>query len=146
MNKYLFSIILATTLSNSIFAIEGTTEPTLKKGDQWVLETRSNKLSPTNSEVLYFMSSDAINTYNARQFGDWDSFSIVDTRNLERLNTGDTLEIVKPRFNNKETLVGGSLYLGNTNFWISLDKSFIRIVLSQDIDLLNTISNKLNDL
>ena len=47
------------------------------------------------------MSSDAINTYNARQFGDWDSFSIVDTRNLERLNTGDTLEIVKPKFNNK---------------------------------------------
>jgi len=43
-------------------------------------------------------------------------------------------------------LVGGSLYLGDTNFWISLDKSFIRIVLSQDIDLLNTISNKLNDL
>ena len=52
----------------------------------------------------------------------------------------------QPRFNNKETLVGGSLYLGDTNFWISLDKSFIRIVLSQDIDLLNTISNKLNDL
>ena len=122
MNKYLFSIILATTLSNSIFATDYPTKPTLNKGDQWVLETRSNKLSPTNSEVLYFMSSDAINTYNARQFGDWDSFSIVDTRNLERLNTGDTLEIVKPRFNNKiyeVKLMNG--FNRNRNFFIITD-------------------------
>ena len=62
MKKYLFSIILVSTLSNSIFAIDDSTQPTLNRGDQWVLETRSNKLSPTNSEVLYFMSSDAINT------------------------------------------------------------------------------------
>ena len=68
------------------------------------------------------MSSDAINTYNARQFGDWDSFSIVDTRNLERLNTGDTLEIVKPRFNKKiyeVKLMDG--FNKNRNFFIITD-------------------------
>ena len=122
MKKYLFSIILVSTLSNSIFAIDDSTQPTLNRGDQWVLETRSNKLSPTNSEVLFFMSSDAINTYNARQFGDWDSFSIVDTRNLERLNTGDTLEIVKPKFNNKiyeVKLMDG--FNKNRNFFIITD-------------------------
>jgi|TARA_B100001093_G_scaffold314191_1_gene299788 hypothetical protein len=122
MNKYLFSIILAATLSNSIFGTEDPSKLALKKGDKWVLETRSNKFSRTNSEVLYHMPSDAINTYNARQFGDWDSFSIVDTRNLERLNTGDTLEIVKPRFNNKiyeVKLMDG--FNKNRNFFIITD-------------------------
>tara|TARA_B100001093_G_scaffold434614_1_gene432156 strand:+ start:14 stop:421 length:408 start_codon:yes stop_codon:yes gene_type:complete len=122
MNKYLFSIILAVFLSNSIFATEDPAKSTLKIGDQWVLETRSNKLSRTNSEVLYFMSNDAINTYYARQFGDWDSFSIVDTRNLERLNTGDTLEIVKPRHNNRiyeVKLMNG--FNKNRNFFIIAD-------------------------
>ena len=63
-------------------------------GEEWMLEARSSKLSPTNSKVLYLMPSDAYHTYNARKFGDWDTFSIVDSRDLERLNKGDVIEIV----------------------------------------------------
>ena len=50
-----------------------------------------------NSKVLYFFSTDAYSTYKARKFSDWDIFSIVDTRDLVRLNRGDKVEILKPR-------------------------------------------------
>ena len=49
------------------------------------------------------------------------------------------------RFNSGESLVGGNLFTGKTNFWISKDQSYIRIVLSQNLDLLNSISNQLKD-
>ena len=49
------------------------------------------------------------------------------------------------RFSDGESFVGGNLFAGNTNFWISKDSTFIRIVLSQNLDLLNSISNQLKD-
>ena len=49
------------------------------------------------------------------------------------------------RFDGRDSLVGGDLFTGKTNFWISKDKSSIRIVLSQNLDLLNSISNQLKD-
>ncbi len=52
---------------------------------------------------------------------------------------------VQPRFSNKESFAGGSLFIGDTNFWILNDQSYVRIVLSQDIDLINSISNQLSD-
>tara|TARA_Y100000814_G_scaffold288280_1_gene259557 strand:- start:994 stop:1401 length:408 start_codon:yes stop_codon:yes gene_type:complete len=70
----------------------------IEKGQIWSLEARSNKLSIGNSKVLYFFSSDAYNTYRARRFSDWDRFSIVDGKNLVRLNTGDRVEILQPKF------------------------------------------------
>jgi len=42
-------------------------------------------------------------------------------------------------------LVGGNLFTGDTNFWILKDQNSIRIVLSQNLDLLNSISNQLKD-
>ena len=66
-------------------------------GQTWSLETRSNKSSIGDSEVLYFFSNDAHNTYQARKFSDWDRFSIVDSRNLVRLNKGDRVQIIKPK-------------------------------------------------
>jgi hypothetical protein len=48
------------------------------------------------------------------------------------------------RFSSSESYLNGSLFKGSTNFWISKDESFIRIVLSQDLDLLNSISDQLN--
>ena len=65
------------------------------------------------------MSSDAYHTYRARQFGDWDVFSIVDDRNLERLNKGDIIKIVEPSFNEKiyqVTLMNG--FNKNKNFYV----------------------------
>jgi len=38
-------------------------------GQEWFLDSRSNKLSPTNSKVLYFMPNDAYHTYRARHLG-----------------------------------------------------------------------------
>jgi len=70
-------------------------------GQTWSLETRSNKSSIGDSEVLYFFSNDAYNTYQARRFSDWDRFSIVDGRNLVRLNTGDRVEILKSKYQSK---------------------------------------------
>ena len=49
------------------------------------------------------------------------------------------------RFSEGESFVSGNLFAGNTNFWISKDSNFIRIVLSQNLDLLNSISNQLED-
>ena len=88
-------------------------------GQEWFLDSRSNKLSPTNSKVLYFMPSDAYHTYRARQFGDWDLFSLVDARNIERLNKGDIIKIVEPSFNEKiyqVSLMNG--FNKNKNFYV----------------------------
>ena len=58
----------------------------IESGQTWYLDKRSNKFSSYNSKVLYFFSTDAYSTYKARKFSDWDIFSIVDTRDLVRLN------------------------------------------------------------
>tara|TARA_B100000579_G_C22401418_1_gene652013 strand:+ start:185 stop:589 length:405 start_codon:yes stop_codon:yes gene_type:complete len=71
--------------------------PTIEQGQTWYLESRSNKLTPSNSKVLYFFSNDAYNTYQARIFSDWDRFSIIDSRNLVRLNKGDRVAILKSK-------------------------------------------------
>ena len=73
----------------------------IEEGQKWTLEKRSNKLSPANSKVLYFFSTDAYNTYHARIFSDWSSMTIVDGRNLVRLNTGDQIEVIQPRHQSK---------------------------------------------
>ena len=73
------------------------TQPAIEEGQTWYLESRSNKLTPSNSKVLYFFSNDAYNVLQARLFSDWDRFSIIDSKNLVRLNTGDRVEILKSK-------------------------------------------------
>ena len=73
------------------------TQPAIEEGQKWYLESRSNKLTPSNSKVLYFFSNDAYNVHQARLFSDWDRFSIIDSKNLVRLNTGDRVEILKSK-------------------------------------------------
>ena len=70
-------------------------------GQTWHLTSRSNKASLSGSKVLYFFSSDAYHTYQARIFSNWDNFSIVDSRNLVRLNKGDRVKILKIKHNEK---------------------------------------------
>jgi hypothetical protein len=70
-------------------------------GQTWQLTSRSNKASLSGSKVLYFFSSDAYHTHQARIFSDWDNFSIVDSRNLVRLNKGDRVQILKTKHNEK---------------------------------------------
>ena len=73
------------------------TSPSIEQGQTWYLESISNKLNPSTSKVLYYFSSDAYNTYQARIFSDWDRFSIIDSRNLVRLNKGDRIEILSSK-------------------------------------------------
>ena len=96
MSKYFLSFLFLFSLK---IISEDVTSVNI--GEEWFLNSRSNKLSPTNSKVLYFMPNDAYHTYRARQFGDWDVFSIVDDRNIERLNKGDVIQIIKPSFSKK---------------------------------------------
>ena len=72
-------------------------QSSIEEGQTWYLESRSNKLTPSNSKVLYFFSNDAYNIHQARLFSDWDRFSIIDSKNLVRLNTGDRVEILKSK-------------------------------------------------
>ena len=114
MFKYLISLLLM--ISSHLMSEENIS---INIGQEWSLESRSNKLSPSNSKVLYFMPSDAYHTYRARQFGDWDVFSMVDDRNLERLNKGDVIKIVEPSFNEKiyqVTLMNG--FNKKKNFYV----------------------------
>ena len=117
MFKYLIS--LSVMMSSHLMSEE---DISINIGQEWSLESRSNKLSPSNSKVLYFMSSDAYHTYRARQFGDWDVFSMVNARNLERLNRGDVIKIVEPKFNKniyQVTLMNG--LSKNRNFYVIAD-------------------------
>ena len=68
-------------------------------------------------------------------------------RSLARSSTKSLLEDAgsQSRFTSSESFAGGTLYLGKTNFWIFEDTSSIRLVLSQDLELLNLISNQLVD-
>ena len=93
-------IILSILIVPNMHSYENETSK-IEIGQTWSLETRSNKSSIGDSEVLYFFSNDAYNTYQARRFSDWDRFSIVDGRNLVRLNTGDRVEILKSKHQSK---------------------------------------------
>ena len=99
MNIKLSFLICFLVTSDFIYAKN--TIDDVEIGQIWSLETRSNKLSVGNSKVLYFFSNDAYNTYQARRFSDWDQFSVIDAKNLVRLNTGDKIEILKSKHHEK---------------------------------------------
>jgi len=73
----------------------------IEQGQTWSLIKKSNRLSPHSSKVLYFFSTDAYNTYQARRFNDWNEFSITDGRNLVRLNQGDRIKIIQSKHQNR---------------------------------------------
>jgi len=82
---------------NNVF---GSQENLINEGEIWILDTRSNRLS-SDSKVLYHMPSDAYNTLHARKFGNWDIFSVVDSRDLQRLNKGDSIEILESKYSDR---------------------------------------------
>ena len=99
MNKILLS--LASMLLLPVLISEETKIQKPALGDIWQLETRSSRLSNSGSEVLYYLPSDAYNTYRARKFNDWDEFSVVDSRDIEKLNTGYKIQLIESKFNSK---------------------------------------------
>ena len=113
MKKLLILIALI-----NISDISASKEIVFNKGDQWVLEARSNRLS-SDSKVLYHIPSDAYHTYYAREFGDWDIFSMVDSRDIERLSKGDVIQILESEYNSKiykVKLLSG--FNKNKNFYV----------------------------
>ena len=99
MNKILLSFVFILILP--VLGLDETKVQKPSPGDIWQLETRSSRLSNSGSEVLYYLPSDAYNTYRARKFNDWDEFSVVDSRDIEKLNTGDKIQILELKFNSK---------------------------------------------
>ena len=99
MNKILLT--LSSMLLLPVLISEETKIQKPALGDIWQLETRSSRLSNSGSEVLYYLPSDAYNTYRARKFNDWDEFSVVDSRDIEKLNTGYKIQLIESKFNSK---------------------------------------------
>ena len=91
-------------------------------GTVWQLDinSSSSKFSG-HGQVLYFFSSDAYQTYNARKFSHWDTFSAVDSRNLVRLKKHQKIKLQNSKFNDaiyEVTLLDG-FYAGKTYFLIA---------------------------
>ena len=101
MKKILLSFVFILILPVLGLGLDETKVQKPSPGDIWQLETRSSKLSNSGSEVLYYLPSDAYNTYRARKFNDWDEFSVVDSRDIEKLNTGYKIQILESKFNSK---------------------------------------------
>jgi len=97
MNKYILSLVI--TFSMYTYSSKEKVDIAIAEDQIWSLHKRSSKMSPANSEVLYFMPSDAISTLRARKFNDWDEFSTTDSRNLVRLNKGDRIKIIESKYN-----------------------------------------------
>ena len=133
MNKYLLTLIICISLP--IISNDNKVEAVIEKSSEWVLIKRSSKMSPANSEVLYFMLNDAVNTYQARRFNDWDEFSSVDSRNLERLNKGDRVRVLESKFGDKIYKVKLLDGKKNRNFFIiteDLKKNFKLMTLENE--------------
>ena len=113
MNKL---VIFIATLAPLIAS--GNEQDFFNNGDNWVLDAKSNRLS-SDSKVLYHIPSNAYHTYYARKFGDWDIFSMVDSRDIERLSKGDVIQIIEPEYNSKiykVRLLSG--FKKNKNFYV----------------------------
>ena len=68
-------------------------------GTVWQLARNASSLSHGNGQVVYFLISDAHNTYRSRQFQTWDGFSVVDSRNLVRLKKNQKIQVISSNFN-----------------------------------------------
>ena len=69
-------------------------------GEIWTLGSSSGNTMSIGGEVLYLMPNSAYETYRSRKFGDWNQFSIIDTRNLVKLKRGYQIEIIEGLYQN----------------------------------------------
>ena len=128
LKKYLllFSLIIGTpnllaeTTDDPVADLMGTVWQLIKNGSQ--------SSSFGSGQVVYFLSSDAHNTHRSRKFQTWDTFSMVDGRNLVRLKKNESIEIIMPKFNNSiyEVKLLDGFYKGKTYYLIAdeLEKNF----------------------
>ena len=122
----IFSLVL---LIPNLFAKTTNDSETDLIGTVWQLDKNSSQSSSFGiGQVVYFLSSDAYQTYRSRKFQTWDTFSIVDGRNLVRLKKNDDIQIVESKMNNSiyEVKLLNGFYKGKTYYLIAdeLEKNF----------------------
>ena len=128
LKKYflIFSLIIATpvllaeTTDDSAPDLTGTVWQLIKNG--------SPSSSFGSGQVVYFLSSDAYHTHRSRKFQTWDTFSMVDGRNLVRLKKNESIEILASKFNGSiyEVKLLDGFYKGKSYYLIAdeLEKNF----------------------
>ena len=127
--KYLLFLVVLFFLTDLTAESSSAEEPSII-GTVWQLDrnSSSSKFSG-HGQVLYFFSSDAYQTYNARKFSHWDAFSAVDSRDLVRLKKHQKIILQNSKFNEaiyEVTLMDG-FYAGKTYFLIADElKNFIQ--------------------
>ena len=110
---------------------ENLNEDQLINGSVWQL-VRNGSSSPShgNGQVVYFLISDAHNTYRSRRFQMWDGFSVVDSRNLVRLKKNQKIQVISSNFNKSiyEIKLLEGFYKGKTFYLIAeeLEKNFVQ--------------------
>jgi hypothetical protein len=119
--KYLLFLVVFFCLTDLAAEASSAEEPSII-GTVWQLDrnSSSSKFSG-HGQVLYFFSSDAYQTYNARKFSHWDAFSAVDSRDLIRLKKHQKIKLQNSKFNKaiyEVTLLDG-FYAGKTYFLIA---------------------------
>jgi hypothetical protein len=83
------------------------------------------------------MQNDAYNTLHARTFGNWDIFSVVDSRDLQRLNKGDSIKILESKYSDrvyKVKLLSG--FNKNKKFYVIAEdlKSYFKLLNEEKIN------------
>ena len=136
LKKYLllFSLIIATP--NLLAETVDDPEADLM-GTVWQLVKNGSQSSSFGSgQVVYFLSSDAYHTHRSRKFQTWDTFSMVDGRNLVRLKKNESIEIVASKFNDSiyEVKLLDGFYKGKTYYLIAdeLEKNFKQEIKDND--------------
>ena len=126
--KYLI-IFTITLMIPSVFAETNNDSEIDLSGTVWQLVKNGSQSSSFGiGQVVYFLSSDAYQTYRSRKFQTWDTFSIVDGRNLVRLKKNDGIQIVESKMNNSiyEVKLLNGFHKGKTYYLIAdeLEKNF----------------------
>ena len=101
-NNFFISLILLGLIGSSDLLAKTKIEFDNLKNSVWTL-TKNASQSRTwgDGQVLYFISGDAYNTYIARRDREWNSFSIIDSRNLEYLVKGDQIKLLESKFRDR---------------------------------------------
>ena len=99
--KYMKHLLLTALIFFSIPNFSEESEKELVNiGEIWTLGSSSGNTMSIGGEVLYLMPNSAYETYRSRKFGDWNQFSIIDTRNLVKLRRGYQIEIIEGLYQN----------------------------------------------
>lgn len=91
--------LLAIPLTLSFYSFGN--DDSIEVGQIWKLNVRSSGSMTGSGEVLFQIASDAYHTHRAREFNDWDVFSVVDSRDLVRIKKGYEIEVTEKLYSNE---------------------------------------------